>query len=85
MRVETTDRLSDDQVAAVTALVDDVTARDGARPLSDASMLRLRHPVEGSRHLLLWDDAELAGYAHLDSSRGSDRGGRAGAAVGCGC
>jgi mycothiol synthase len=74
VRVETTDQLSDDRVAAVLVLVDAVTARDGARPLSDATMLRLRHPVAGSQHLLLWIDSEpdeLLGYAHVDSTRGS--------------
>jgi mycothiol synthase len=71
--VETLSRLTDDQASAVQELVAAVTASDGARPLSDAAMLRLSHPADGSRHLLLWSDGAdpaLVGYAHLETSRG---------------
>ena len=62
------DRLSADEIAAVSALVDAATERDGVRPLSDQSMLHLRSGGDGrSRSVLLRDaDGILVGYGHLD-------------------
>lgn len=60
-------RLSTDEVAAVRALVEAVTAEDGHPPLSDHVLLHL--PVGGDddvRHLLVEDGGALVGYAHLD-------------------
>lgn len=68
-RIETVGRLTADQIAAVTALVDDATNADGVRPLSEHVMLHLRYGGDQSaRNLLMWRDAEptLAAYAHLD-------------------
>jgi mycothiol synthase len=66
-RVETTPQLTGQQADAVRGLIDTVTAADGARPVSDSTMLRLKHSPGGDRHLLLWAGSELAGYAHLEN------------------
>jgi len=60
-------RLSQHEVAAVHALVDQAVAADGHRPLSEHVMLHL--PLGGDedvRHVLVADGQALAGYAHLD-------------------
>jgi mycothiol synthase len=66
-RIETVSALDDAQVTAIRSLVVAVTATDGARPLSDHTMLRLRAD-DGAldRHLLALDGPDLLGYAHLD-------------------
>jgi mycothiol synthase len=66
-RVETTPELTGEQADAVRRLIAAVTAADGARPVSDSTMLRLNHSPAGGRHLLLWTGSELAGYAHLET------------------
>ena len=66
-RVETTPELTGEQADAVRSLIAAVTAADGARPVSDETMLRLKHSPGGDRHLLLWTGSELVGYAHLES------------------
>ncbi len=55
--------LSDDQHGAVLALVERAAAVDGARALSEQSVLALHR--SGSSHRLRYADAELAGYAQL--------------------
>jgi len=56
-----------DEAAAVLALVVAVTAADGVGPLSEQSLLHIRHGGDrGGRNLLAWRDGELAGFAHLD-------------------
>ena len=64
------DRLDADDVAAVTELVDEVTAADGVRPLSEHVMLHLRHGGDApARNFLLYDDDNtLVGYGHLDAT-----------------
>jgi len=69
VRLETARRLSAQQIAAVTDLVDDATDADGVRPLSEHVMLHLRYGGdEPARNLLVWQDRpeRLAAYAHLD-------------------
>src|SRR4051794_11396459 len=69
VRLERRERLSPDEVRAVVALVDGVTAADGVRPLSEHVMLHLRYGGDvAARNLLLWDGDTLAGYAHLDTT-----------------
>ena len=66
-RFEAVGRLTPTQIAAVIALVDDATAADGVRPLSEHVMLHLRYGGdESTRNLLIWRGSELAAYAHLD-------------------
>jgi mycothiol synthase len=65
-RVETTPGLTVEQADAVRGLIAAVTAADGARPVSDHTMLRLRHSPGGDQHLLLWSGSDVVGYAHLD-------------------
>ncbi|MGZ6804682.1 MAG: hypothetical protein ACXVFU_16685, partial [Nocardioidaceae bacterium] len=60
-------RLSDQDVAQVRALVDAVAAHDGTPPLSDHVMLHLPRGGDSDvRHLLVPGPDGLAGYAHLD-------------------
>jgi mycothiol synthase len=79
VRLETTRRLTAEQLAAVRALVDEATEHDGVPPLSEHVMLHLRHGGDAAtRHLLVRrtdgaeqaEQAEQAGqlvaYAHLD-------------------
>lgn len=68
MNLERRGRLTPDDVSEVTALVDEVTANDGVRPLSEHVMLHLRHggDTPARNFLLRDDDGKLAGYAHLD-------------------
>jgi mycothiol synthase len=51
----------------VLRLVDAVTAADGVGPMSEQTLLHIRHGGDqGARNLLAWRDGELAGFAHLD-------------------
>ena len=60
-------RLSEQDVAAVRRLVDDVTAADGVGPLSEHVMLHLPRGGDADvRHLLVREGPDLLGYAHLD-------------------
>jgi mycothiol synthase len=60
-------RLSPGDVDAVRALVTEVTAADGVGPLSEHVMLHLpRGGDEAVRNLLVRDDGQVVGYAHLD-------------------
>ncbi len=67
-RLESVGRLTPRQVDAVTALVDAASDVDGVRPLSEHTMLHLRHGGDSpARNLLLWQgETTLAAYAHLD-------------------
>jgi mycothiol synthase len=59
--------LSPAEVTAASELVGEAAGQDGVRPLSDQSMLHLRHGGDGeSRSLLLYGaEGALAGYAHV--------------------
>ncbi|WP_030510421.1 mycothiol synthase [Microbispora rosea] len=67
VRVEITERLDDEQVAAVLALVEAAAEADGVGPLNEHVMLQVRHGAEpGARAVLLYEDGNVAGFAHLD-------------------
>ncbi len=59
--------LSDDEVAATLKLVRAATDEDGVSPLSEHVLLHLRYGGDpAARSFLLYQDGQLAGYAHLD-------------------
>ena len=74
VRLEVLTRLSDDEVAAVGLLVEQVTEADGVRPLDEHVSLHLRYGGDVDvRHILVWapehdraDHDRLVAYAHLD-------------------
>lgn len=54
---------------AVLALINTATRHDGLRPLSEHATLHLRYGGDREvTHLMVWRDAELVGYAHLDTT-----------------
>lgn len=62
-------QLSDDEIDAVTGIVERVTEVDGVRPLSEHVTLHLRYGGDSDvRHVLAWDanESTLLAYAHLD-------------------
>jgi mycothiol synthase len=66
-RVEIRERLADDEVPAVLSVVEAATEADGVRPLNEHVMLHLRYGGDpGARAVLIYDDARLTGFAHLD-------------------
>ncbi|KAA9381965.1 mycothiol synthase [Microbispora cellulosiformans] len=67
VRVEITERLDDERITAVLALVEAAAEVDGVRPLNEHVMLQVRYGgVPGARAVLLHKDGDLAGFAHLD-------------------
>jgi mycothiol synthase len=69
VRIERQARLAPEQIDAVLHLVDEVTAQDSARPLSEHVMLHLRYGGDTpATNFLFWEGEELAGYAHLDTT-----------------
>lgn len=64
-RVETTDRLSDEQADRVEAVAGSAHEADGVAPLGEQFLLRLRD--DGVTHLLGLLDGYVAGYAQLDT------------------
>jgi len=65
--IRVAERLTDEEVTAVLRLVRLATEEDGVGPLSEHVMLHLRYGGDvRARNIMLFDEAELAGYAHLD-------------------
>ena len=69
--VDTVRRLAPRQVVAVLDLADAATAADGVPPLSEHTLLQVRHGGQGE-HLLVYAGTKLAGYAHLDRAAGAN-------------
>jgi mycothiol synthase len=68
-RVDVRQRLAPDEIRAVVDLVDDVTARDTVRPLSEHVMLHLRYGGDtAARNFLVRHGDDLVGYGHLDTT-----------------
>ncbi|WP_433213985.1 mycothiol synthase [Dactylosporangium sp. CS-047395] len=67
--VQRADRLSQDQVEQVLALMRAAGDTDGALPLSEHVVLHLRDGGEAPAvHLLALDDDNVVGYAHVDTT-----------------
>jgi mycothiol synthase len=61
-------RISPAEAQAVLRLAAAAAAADGVGPLSDQTVLHVRHGGDpGARNLLLWRGGDLAGFAHLDA------------------
>ncbi|MEH1027827.1 mycothiol synthase [Micromonospora profundi] len=68
-QVTRTDRLAPAEIADVLALAGAAGDTDGADPLDEHVLLRLRDPEASAVHLLARaDDGTLTGYAHLDTT-----------------
>ncbi|MCF0095982.1 mycothiol synthase [Micromonospora sp. MH99] len=68
-QVTRTDRLAPTEIADVLALARTAGDTDGADPLDEHVLLRLRDPQAPAVHLLARaDDGTLTGYAHLDTT-----------------
>ncbi|MGC4854911.1 mycothiol synthase [Micromonospora sp. DT4] len=68
-QVTRTDRLSPTEIEGVLALARTAGDTDGADPLDEHVLLRLRDPDAPAVHLLARaDDGTLTGYAHLDTT-----------------
>ncbi|MFM9368006.1 mycothiol synthase [Streptomyces sp. Da 82-17] len=67
--IQTLDALTEEQAAAVLALLADAARTDGQQAVSEQGRLQLRgRPREGVRHLLLSVDGQLVGYAQLEDT-----------------
>ncbi len=65
--VEVTEKLAPIEVAQVLTLVANATQADEVSPLSEHVLLHLRHGGdEGDRHLRVFINGTLVGYAHVD-------------------
>ncbi|MBQ1013942.1 mycothiol synthase [Micromonospora sp. M51] len=68
-QVTRTDRLAAAEIADVLALASSAGDTDGADPLDEHVLLRLRDPDAAAVHLIARaDDGTLTGYAHLDTT-----------------
>ncbi|MEW1588388.1 mycothiol synthase [Micromonospora vinacea] len=68
-QVTRSDRLASAEIADVLALVSVAGDTDGADPLDEHVLLRLRDPDAPAVHLIARaDDGTLTGYAHLDTT-----------------
>ncbi|MEV4659148.1 mycothiol synthase [Micromonospora sp. NPDC049301] len=68
-QVTRTDRLTPTEIADVLALARSAGDTDGADPLDEHVLLRLRDPDAPAVHLIArGDDDTLTGYAHLDTT-----------------
>ncbi|MEV1154002.1 mycothiol synthase [Micromonospora chokoriensis] len=68
-QVTRTDRLAPGEIADVLALASTAADTDGANPLDEHVLLRLRDPDAPALHLIARaDDGTLTGYAHLDTT-----------------
>ena len=62
-------QISPAEAQAVLRLAAAAAAADGVGPLSDQTVLHIRHGGDpGARNLLLWRGGGLAGFAHLDTA-----------------
>jgi mycothiol synthase len=67
--VEIADHLTPDQVAAVVDLTRAASDADGTYPLSEHTMLHVRHGGDDPAvHLLVHERGRLVGYAHVDTT-----------------
>lgn len=66
-------RLDPDEVRDVTRIVDDATATDRVAPVGEHVMLGVRYGDGAQRrHVLVYEDDDLAGYGQLDVSEPDD-------------
>ncbi len=68
--IETRQRLADDDIEAVAALIQAATKADAVAPLSEQGLFRLRGD-ERARHVVARTDGTVVGYAQLDDGNGA--------------
>jgi mycothiol synthase len=68
--IEARQRLADDDIEAVAALVQAATKADAVAPLSEQGLFRLRGD-ERARHVIARADGTVVGYAQLDDGSGA--------------
>ncbi|MGC0418477.1 mycothiol synthase [Embleya sp. AB8] len=66
--IETVNRASTEDAAAVLALAEAAARVDGAVPLSEQSRLELRHGAPAARELIARAGTGIVGFAHLDGA-----------------
>ena len=67
LNVAVADQLRQAEISDVMRLVADAEAMDHVRALNEAALLRLRRTPAATKHLLVSEDGQLAGYAQLES------------------
>jgi mycothiol synthase len=73
--IEITSALGPAAAGAAVELAERAARRDEVSPLSEHTLLHLRHGGEPTaRDLLIWHDGVLQGYAHLDSAQAGPSG-----------
>jgi mycothiol synthase len=64
-RIETVSTIVGSRCDAIDILIRDAIAHDGVPPVGEHKYLKLHHPSEAARAVLVWEGERLIGYAQL--------------------